>query len=284
MTGVDPHAEAMRAYYGRGEEQARLEQGHGLLEFERTIEILARHLPEPPARLADIGGGPGRYALRLAEQGYEIEHRDPIELHVEQLKGALAETHLVRTAVGDARALALPDASVDAVLLLGPLYHLVDRTDRVRALREARRVVKPGGVVFAAAISRWAVRLDGSLRLRGYRNVPGFQRMVTDSERSGWLPPISIDGFTATTHRPDDLAAEVTDAGLTLTDLLGVEGPAGFFPDVDERMRDDDDRRAVLDSARALERVPEVIGASPHLLAVATREAGPGGPVPISRS
>jgi hypothetical protein len=131
--------------------------------------------------------------------------------------------------------------------------------------------VRPGGVVFAAAISRWAVRLDGSLRLRGYLNDPGFQQFVTDTERSGVLPPNRIDGFTATLHRPDELAQEVHEAGLTLADLLGVEGPAGFFPDVDERMRDEQGRRAVLDSARALERVPEVIGASPHLLAVSTR-------------
>jgi SAM-dependent methyltransferase len=272
MSGVDPHGDAMRAYYARGEERARLQDGHGRLEFERTTEILARHLPAPPARLADIGGGPGRYALWLAERGYEIEHRDLIELHVEQLSASLTSEHRVSTAVGDARELALPDESVDAVLLLGPLYHLSHRADRVTALNEARRVVRPGGVVFAAAISRWAVRLDGSLRLRGYRQIPEFERFVIDSEQSGWLPPVNIDGFTATTHRPHELAQEVSDAGLTLIDMLGVEGPAGFFPDVDERMYDDEDRQAVLDSARALEHVPEVMGASPHLLAVATRE------------
>ncbi|HEY3776157.1 MAG TPA: class I SAM-dependent methyltransferase [Solirubrobacteraceae bacterium] len=260
MNHVDPHAEAMRAYYGRGEEQARLEQGHGLLEFERTIEILSRHLPDPPARLADIGGGPGRYALWLAEHGYEVVHRDLIELHVEQLKGSLTGRHRVSTAVGDARKLTMPDQSVDAVLLLGPLYHLSDRWDRLTALREARRVVRRSGVVFAAAISRWAVRLDGSLRLRGYRNDPRFEHFVIESERSGSLPPIKMDGFTAVTHRPDDLATEVTDAGLSLIDLVGVEGPAGFFPDVDERMCDPEDRRAVLDSARALERVPRSSG------------------------
>lgn len=262
----------MRAYYDRGEEQARLEEGHGRLEFERIAEILARHLPAAPARVADIGGGPGRYALWLAERGYEVDHRDLIELHVEQLRAALTGIHRVTTAVGDARALRLPDESVDAVLLLGPLYHLTERSDRVTALRESWRIVRPGGVVFAAAISRWAVRLDSLLRLRSYRHIPEFERYVLDTERSGWLPPVGADGFTATTHRPDDLAAEVADAGLTLVELLGVEGPVGFFPDLQERMRDDADRRAVLDSARALERIPEVLGASPHLLAVAARQ------------
>ena len=123
----------------------------------------------------------------------------------------------------------------------------------------------------AAVISRWAVRLDGSLRLRVYRTDPRFEDFVIETERSGVLPANRIDSFTATTHRPGDLAGEVSDAGLALIDLVAVEGPAGFFPDIAERMRDDADRRAVLDSARALERVPEVLGASPHLLAVATR-------------
>jgi SAM-dependent methyltransferase len=272
MTGIDPHAEAMRAYYALGEEQARLEEAQGRLEFERTVEILTRHLPDSPVRVADIGGGPGRYALWLAERGDEVEHRDLMELHVEQLRASLTGSHRVTTAVGDARALDLPDESFDAVLLLGPLYHLSDREDRVTALREARRIVVPGGLVFAAVISRWAVRLDGSLRLRVYRADPHFEEFVADTERSGVLPANRIDSFTATTHRPADLAGEVSDAGLGLLDLIAVEGPAGFFPDIAERMADDTDRRAVLDSARALERVPEVMGASPHLMAVATRD------------
>ena len=71
---------------------------------------------------------------------------------------------LVRTAVGDARSLDLPDSSVDAVLLLGPMYHLRERADRIRTLREARRVVRDRGPIFIATISRWAARLDGVLQ------------------------------------------------------------------------------------------------------------------------
>ncbi len=102
-----------------------------------------RSLPAAPALVADIGGGPGRYALWLAGLGYRVEHRDLMPLHVRQLAqdaGGLAGLH---TAVGDARELDLADASVDAVLLLGPLYHLRRRGDRVRALGEARRPCWP---------------------------------------------------------------------------------------------------------------------------------------------
>jgi len=158
----------LRAYYDRGMERDRLTDGRGRLEFIRTCEIVQRGLPAVPAKVADIGGGPGRYALWLAALGYQVEHRDLMPLHVEQLTADAAGEPGIHTAVGDALDLNLPDASVDAVLLLGPLYHLTDQAERVRALRECARIVRPGGPVFAAAISRWAARIDGMLRERLY--------------------------------------------------------------------------------------------------------------------
>ena len=121
---------AVRAYYERGGERDRLSDGRGQLEFVRTTEIVARRLPPAPAVIADIGGGPGRYALWLASLGHQVEHRDLIPLHVGQLEAAAAGAPGIRTAIGDARGLDLPDGSVDAVLLLGPLYHLVSRAER----------------------------------------------------------------------------------------------------------------------------------------------------------
>src|SRR5580692_9731614 len=168
----DPQHEVMHEYYELGKEAARLSSsGAGRLEFERTQEIVLRHLPKPPATIADIGGGPGRYALWLAGLGYRIVHRDLVPLHVEQVRKTGVAGSSIDSAIGDARSLDLADASVDAVLLLGPLYHLSRRADRVQALREAARIVRPGGPVFGAAISRWATRLDGMLRLRLYRRT-----------------------------------------------------------------------------------------------------------------
>jgi SAM-dependent methyltransferase len=157
------HAE-IHEHYARGEERDRLLTPFGQVEFTRTCEILERHLPSPPAVVADVGGGPGRYSLWLAERGYTVRHRDLVALHVEQLAAAAAARGLtVDSTIADARRLDLPDASVDAVLLLGPVYHLPTRDDRVAALAEAARVVRPGGPVFAVAISRWAPRLHGEV-------------------------------------------------------------------------------------------------------------------------
>src|SRR5919108_3456011 len=147
------------AYYASGSEDVRLvEDARGHLERTRTQELLARWLPQPPAVVFDVGGGTGHYALWLAERGYTVHLIDPVPLHVEHARqrSAAAERALASVRLGDARRLELPHGCADAVLLLGPLYHLTQRAERVAALREARRVLRPGGIVLAAVISRFA--------------------------------------------------------------------------------------------------------------------------------
>jgi SAM-dependent methyltransferase len=264
---------AVRAYYERGQERDRLSDGRGQLEYIRTTEIVARRLPPPPALIADIGGGPGRYALWLASLGYRVEHRDLIPLHVGQLEADAAGAAEIRTAIGDARGLNLPDGSVDAVLLLGPLYHLFSRAERTAAIREAARILRPGGPLFAAAISRWATRIDGIIGKRIYLRYPAVLDLIDEVERTGDLQPLHESAFTAYTHHPDDLRAELTEAGFDVADLVSVEGPGLILPDLDARMADPADRAAILDAARSLERVPELIGFGPHLIATAIRPA-----------
>jgi SAM-dependent methyltransferase len=221
--------------------------------------------------VADIGGGPGRYALWLASLGYQVEHRDLMPLHVEQLAAEVAGAPGIRTAIADVRDLDLPDASVDAVLLLGPLYHLTDRAERVRALRECGRILRPGGAVFAAAITRWAARIDGMLRERLYLKYPAVHDLIGEVDRTGMLPPFQDGGFTAFCHRPAELREEVAEAGLEVADLVSVEGPAFILGDLDARMADPGDRSAALGVARAIERVPELVGFGPHLIATGIR-------------
>ena len=258
----------MRAYYEQGKERDRLVAPKGALESERTKEILLRRMPAAPAVVADIGGGPGHYALWLAELGHTVHHRDLMDLHVDQLQ-ALGNPS-IHTSAGDARRLDLPDSSVDAVLLLGPLYHLPEREDRLQALSEARRIVRDGGPVFIAVISRWAPRLDGVIQERLYEDNPDFLRLLPAVESTGELPPVVADGFVGYTHRPEELAEEVSEAGLRLEDLVGVEGLPLAASDMQTRVDDPAAWNVLLDSARAIERVPELMGLSPHLIATAS--------------
>lgn len=263
------------SHYAVGLERGRLAQDTGRLELARTQEILRRYLPHPPAVVADVGGGSGVYSCWLAGLGYEVHLVDPVPLHLTQANDAsqLQPSHpLASITLGDARALARSDGGTDAVLLLGPLYHLTDRADRLAALREARRVLRAGGVLVAAAISRFASALDG---LRGgYLDDPAFAEIVegdlTDGQHRN---PTDHPAYftTAFFHHPDELSREVEDAGLTLEHVLAVEGPAWLLPDFDRHWDDTGRRERLLGVVRRLEAEPSVLGASAHFLAVARK-------------
>jgi SAM-dependent methyltransferase len=187
-------------------------------------------------------------------------------------RSGAAPAPLASCRVGDARSVDSADAAADLVLLLGPLYHLTERADRVQALREARRVLRPGGRLLAAAISRAASALDGLSR--GLLGDPRFAAMVARDLDEGQHRNATerLDYFTtAYFHRPDELAEELAEAGLEVDAVVGIEGPGWLLPDIAERMRDQSSRSQVLQVARLLEVDPTVIGASAHLLAVGRR-------------
>ena len=255
-------------HYSLGIEEDRLTEGEtSRIEFARTKELLERFLPPAPAKLLDVGGGPGRYASWLAELGYEVDMIDPVPLHLEQAAERSRTGVSFTTTAGDARDLAVGDSAYDAVLMLGPLYHLPDRDDRVRALSEARRVVKPGGPVIIALISRFASLLDGlrSGTLSDPSVRPYIQRVLETGVNAN--PGKRPEYFTtAYFHHPDEIEGECEDAGLRCETVLGIEG-LGWL--TWEKWDDPEGRENILRVARALEDEPTVKGASTHLLAVA---------------
>jgi ubiquinone/menaquinone biosynthesis C-methylase UbiE len=252
-----------------------LRGGAGRLEYLRTRELLARYLPPAPASVLDVGGGAGVYALPLAREGYSVHLIDAVGLHVEQAREASAlqpDAPLAGAQGGDARRLVWSDESVDAVLLLGPLYHLTSRVDRLQALHEAYRVVRPGGVVAAAAISRFASTYDGLLR--GFLEDPMFQEIVERDLREGQHrnPTGRAEWFTtAYFHLPEELRNEATEAGLSVEALVGVEGPAWILPDLDSWLEDPQRRSTLLETIGRVETEASLLGATAHILVVGRR-------------
>jgi ubiquinone/menaquinone biosynthesis C-methylase UbiE len=274
MSGPKPPDEVL-GYYALGLERGRLDEDYFPLERARTREVVRRHLRRPPAVVLDVGAGTGPYALWLAEAGYEVHLVDPVPLHVEQAQAASRERpsgRLASARIGDARSLPFADESADAVLMLGPLYHLTERDDRLRALDEARRVLRPGGLVFAAAISRFASLIDG---LRGALfDDPAFEPVVERDLADGQHRNDTGDPRYFTTaffHDPAELAEEVSAAGLALLDVLALEGPGAYATDFARRWADPASRERMLAFLRRVETEPSLLGVSPHLLAVAAR-------------
>lgn len=257
----------LQRYYGTHvDEGARLGRtAAGAVELIRTREIVGAHLG-PGSRVLDVGGGTGVHATWLAAQGHDVTLVDPVASQVETARAVGTFT----AEVGDARALRAADATFDAVLLAGPLYHLATRDDRLRALREALRVLRPGGVVLAAGITRSIATMDVVLSRR-FTALPGpeLTRLLETGE-----PAEALDrdegGFPgAHFHTAAELADELTTAGFRDARVVGVEGPGSLAL---EFLRPDDDVvAAALVLARAADSDTEAVDLSGHLLGVGVR-------------
>ena len=271
---TSPLDSAIAEYYQQWPEERRLEDGPFLLEAIRTRELIERYSPKAPATVLDIGGAAGAYSFWLAEAGHSVHLLDaaPRLIAEADRRNATSLHPLVSCQVGDARSLSFADSIADIVLLLGPLYHLTAALDRLQALHEAARVLKPGGWLFASAISRCASTLDGLARPL-FRD-PQFASMAERDLRDGQHRNVSgrIDYFTtAYFHRPEDLHSEIVTAGLEPIGVFGIEGPGWLLPDVAERLANPDKREDLLRAARMLESESSIQGASAHLMGVARK-------------
>lgn len=259
-------------YYRESDEASRLRTEYFQLERERTRELISRHLPPPPARILDVGGGAGVYACWLASSGYEVHLIDPVAKHVEQARAASAQQSdhpLASAEVGDARRLNHDDGSVDAVLLLGPLYHLLEKQERLACLREARRVLRPGGLLWGAGISHFASLFDSLAH--GFFTDPHFAPILTRDLEEGQHrnPTRNPVYFTdAYFHRPGELCREFLAAGFQIVELVAIEGPGWLARDFDRLWNDPFQRKRLLETVRKVEREPSVLGATAHIMAI----------------
>jgi ubiquinone/menaquinone biosynthesis C-methylase UbiE len=268
---IDP---AIESHYGTGYERFRLfPDGRPSLEYVRSLELLERLLPRPPARVLDVGGGPGTYAAPLSRCGYRVHVVDPVPLHVDEARQAAGSDRAASftAALGDARQLSEPDESQDAVLLFGPLYHLTESAHRQNALSEAQRVLRRGGRLLATAVCRFASLLDGLYE--GWLDDPTFRSIVDhdliDGQHRNPDPVRRPEFFTtAYFHTPDGLTSEIERAGFTGLAVYGVEGPG--WP-LREEWADPRRREHILFAARSVETQPSLIGFSDHLIAAATK-------------
>ncbi len=268
--------EIMTHYGERYQERDRLFRGAGgILELARSRELIQRHMPPPPGVVLDVGGGPGLYACWLAREGYEVHLVDPVPIHVQQADEASRgqpATPLAGVHLGDARALAQESGSCDSLLLMGPMYHLTDRGDRLIALREARRVLRPDGLIFVSAVNRFASLLAGLTR--GLIDDPYFCEILEQDLRDGQHrnPRGAPDYFTtAFFHTPEELEDEMREAGFTLAETVAVQGPGWMAKDFTDRWADPTRRKQLMDLIRKVEHEHAAMWTSPHMMAIGTK-------------
>lgn len=259
-------------FYNRhaAEEWGRLERHR--TEFAVTLRALEMHLPSPPGRILDVGGGPGRYSIALAKLGYEVILADlsSSAMELAAVKAAEAGVSLAATIYADARDLeGIADSDFDGVLLMGPLYHLLSREDRLAAACEAGRVVKPGGQVFAAFVTRFAPFRTAAVE------DPAWLIENSDYAEEMYAGGVHDRGLkfpNAYFAHPEEIEPLMREAGFSTLMLLGCEGIVAGHEDKINQLRGESWERWV-DFNFRLGQEPSLFGAADHLLYVGMKPA-----------
>lgn len=240
------------------------------VECAITMRALAEYLPPPPASILDIGGGPGRYAIALSQRGYKVTLVDLSRSFLDFAKTKAAEMNVELTGLfhADARDLScLPDSPVDAVLLMGPLYHLLEHDQRLQAVHEAARRLRPGGIIVAAFLNRYATVIWGAAESPQY--VLASRQEVDAIVSTGlYRRPEGSRGFIdAWFCHPSEIPPLMAEGGFEQVQLLAAES---VVYEIEQHLNATTEElwNRWIDVLYPIAKDPAVLGACGHLLYV----------------
>jgi ubiquinone/menaquinone biosynthesis C-methylase UbiE len=255
-------------FYNRVSEETRLDKGMGVFEFERIKSLIERYILLESAKIIDVGGGTGKYAAWLSDNGHKVFMVDPVSKHIKQAKrrsGALKNKFHVE--MGEARDLKFPDNFADLVILHGPLYHLQNKSDREKAIREAKRVAKFGGVILGFSINYAASTMVGLLQ--GLLHRKKFFKMCVEELTTGiHNPPDDFPWLLAEAyyHRPEELKEEFEGQDLLFMNIHAVEGMAWLDRDYFSMMANEKSKSTLLKLIEITENDVNLLSFSPHMM------------------
>jgi S-adenosylmethionine-dependent methyltransferase len=246
---------------------------HRWLEFQVGMQILEKYLPPAPGRVLDVGSGPGRYAIALAKKGYHVTLFDlsgeSLALAQRNAAEADVEDRMEGYVLGEASDLGrFADGGFDGVLVMGPLYHLIDEADRLSAVRESLRVLRGGGTVVATIINHLGVARAGISEFPDWYNNPICLKIV--DSYTNLVPQDEPHAFTeAYFAHPLELRRWYEGAGAETITMAAQEGIAGGLRDECRRLAEN--RTAwqhFVQIVLATCEDPTILGASDHTLYV----------------
>ena len=274
------------AGYNAGIERNRLRTGIGIIEFERSKEIILEKLPKAPAVIYDTGGAYGEYSWWLSSLGYEVHLFDLSETNIEMSKELAAEypgVSLKAAEVCDARDIPRPDKSADVILLMGPLYSITEYEERILAIKESFRLLKDDAVLFSAALTPYSVLVS---RLAVYHaDDTKIRRELDDPDVMAMMERALLDGCyvnperkltpglgSSHLHTAKALREELSIGGFATESIHGVMGGAWLAPNLDELLANKDTRETLMKTVRMMDTHEEIIGLSGHMLAVSRKK------------
>ncbi len=258
----------IEVFYNKASEETRLEKGMGVFEFERIKWLIEKYLYTSPSKIIDVGGGTGKYAEWLAKKGHEVHLVEPVAKHLQLAENRAKKLkNKFSVHLGESRKLDFKNNYADLILLHGPLYHLQKKEDRELTIKEAKRVLKNGGIILGFAINYTASTLVGLLN--GLIHKSSFFEMCKNELTTGiHNPPDDFPWLLAEAyyHHPEQLKEEFRHQDLTYLNTYAVEGMAWLDKDFFANMQNDKKRENLIELLKITENDSYILPFSPHMM------------------
>jgi 2-polyprenyl-3-methyl-5-hydroxy-6-metoxy-1,4-benzoquinol methylase len=257
-------------YYLSHDEHSRLTDDFSL-ERLRTQKIIQNQIGSSKKNIIDVGGGTGIYSFWLAKYGHKVTLIDLMPNHIEKAKSINGSSKYPLSAIqiGNALSLDYGNNHFDIALNMGPLYHLQNQEDRILAIQESLRVVKPGGYVLISVISRFASLIDGFSF--DFVDDPQFRKILDEDLKSGTHKNETNNLAYFTTayfHTLSELKFEIQEAGGGIEKVVAVEGFSKVVPDLYNKLKSNSFRTYLLQKIEETEAEETMLGLSSHWIAI----------------
>ena len=247
-------------FYSNYDEDGRLLSRHGSVEYLTTIRYIEKYL-RPGMRILEIGAATGRYSHTLARQGHQVDAVELVQHNIDIFYSLTQPGETVTIRQGDARDLSfLADASYDLVLLLGPMYHLFTVEDQKKALSEALRVTKSGGILMAAYCGNEATMVQYCFG-KGMLKEEKYQKLIDPVTFKAASDPAELFEL----YRREDIDALMADFNTTRLHYVGTDMATNYMRPVIDEMEDDLFEMYLRYHFAICER-PDCVGVSHHIL------------------
>lgn len=253
----------LEQYYNKFCEEKRLTRRHGYVEFVTSMKYIHRYLEAfQNAKILDIGAGTGRYSVQLANEGYDVTAVELVKYNLGILK---QKKSAVKAYQGNALNLKrFSEEQFDVTLLFGPMYHLYTIEDKQKALQEACRVTKKGGVILVAYCMN-----EYSILTYGFKENHILQS-IQDGKVTADFHVTSTKEDLYDYVRLEDIEEVNKKASVERIQIVSADGPANYMRTVLNAM-DEDTYKAFIDYHLATCERPELLGAGAHTLDILRR-------------
>ncbi|SHJ55014.1 class I SAM-dependent methyltransferase [Hespellia stercorisuis] len=257
----------IKEYYNKFNEEKRLNSRHGQVEYRISMKYIHQYLPqdrpENEVRILDIGAGTGRYSVALADEGYDVTAVELVKYNLGILK---SKGSTVKAMQGTALNLSkLADEQFDVTLLFGPMYHLFTFADKKKALEEAKRVTKTGGVILVAYVMNEYGVITYAFKERHIGECVEEERLTED------FHTVSEEKNIYDYVRIEDMGALNEAVGLQRIKVLSPDGPANYMRPFLNQLTDEEFEWFVKYQTAVCER-PDLLGAGAHTVDILRKE------------